>query len=160
MNKRIVLPPSGSCFFEKYTDIYVLFSRDSDMVTLNTRDRRNDLLPGIYCLFHLLISVIFVGRGRVSFSYVPISRIDPRSLPRVVIDEVHLSVEVMGDIPTVRKRYLPIPSPGHISLRSKSIQNLSLSLSSCGRRAHICARGRTLLGPHIRHARTTTSVAT
>lgn len=86
------------------------------------------------------------------FFYVPIPRIDPRSLPRVVIDEVHLSVEVLGDVPPFRKRYLPIPSPWHISLRSKSIQNLSLSLSlsSCGRRAHIYARGRE---PRIRHAR-------
>ena len=84
-------------------------------------------------LFHLIISIVFhirIGRKEESlfFSYVPISWIDPRSLPRVVIDEVHLPVEVMGDIPTVRKRYLPIPSPGHISLRSKSIQNPSLSL--------------------------------
>lgn len=43
-----------------------------------------------------------------------------------MIDEVHLPVEVLGDVPPFRKRYLPIPSPWHISLRSKSIQNLSL----------------------------------
>lgn len=43
-----------------------------------------------------------------------------------MIDEVHLPVEVLGDVPSFRKRYLPIPSPWHISLRSKSIQNLSL----------------------------------
>lgn len=61
-----------------------------------------------------------------SSKYVPISGIDPRSFPRVVIDEVHLPVEVLGDVPSFRKRYLPIPSPWHILLRSKSIQNLSL----------------------------------
>lgn len=57
---------------------------------------------------------------------VPVSRIDPRSLPRVVIDEVHLPVEILSDVPPFRKRYLPISSPWHISLRSKSIQSLSL----------------------------------
>lgn len=73
--------------------------------------------------------------------YVPIPRIDPRSLPGVMIDEIHLSVVVPGDIPPFRKRYLPIPSPWHISLRSKSIQNLSLSPR--GRQTHICARADT-----------------
>lgn len=53
----------------------------------------------------------------------PVSGVDPRRLSCVVIDEVHFSVEVLGDVPPFRKRYLPIPSPWHISLRSKSIQN-------------------------------------
>lgn len=60
------------------------------------------------------------------FFYIPVPRIDPCSFSRIMIDEVHLPVEVLGDVPSFRKRYLPIPSPWHISLRSKSIQNLSL----------------------------------
>jgi len=78
------------------------------------------------CLFCVGRYIFLAKRRRASFSYVPISRVDPRSFPRVVIDEVHFSVEVLGDVPPFRKRYLPIPSPWHISLRSKSIQNLSL----------------------------------
>lgn len=65
-------------------------------------------------------------KGQEDFFYIPVPGIDPGSFSRVVIDKVHLPVEVLGDVPSFRKRYLPIPSPWHISLRSKSIQNLSL----------------------------------
>lgn len=80
--------------------------------------------PG--CLYRRAGRYEFLENDRESSLYVPIAGIDPCSLPRVVIDEVHLPVEVLGDVPPFRKRYLPIPSPWHISLRSKSIQNLSL----------------------------------
>lgn len=116
---------------------------------INVRDQSGIVLS-VY--FASSLDIFQRWKGSFLLFYVPISGIDPRSLPRVVIDEVHLPVEVLGDVPPFRKRYLPIPSPWHISLRSKSIQNLFLSLSSCGRRAHICARGRTPLGPHIRRA--------
>lgn len=89
------------------------------------------------------------------FFHSPVPRVDPRSLPRVVIDEVHLPVEVLGDVPPFRKRYLPIPSPWHISMRFKSIQNLvSLSLSlyrrAVGGRISVRARGCTLPRLHTR----------
>lgn len=85
-------------------------------------------LTGNYlgCLYRRAGRYEFLENDRESSLYVPIAGIDPCSLPRVVIDEVHLPVEVLGDVPPFRKRYLPIPSPWHISLRSKSIQNLSL----------------------------------
>lgn len=69
-----------------------------------------------------------VARRTVDTLHIPVPRVDPRSLPSVVIDEVHLSVKVLGDVPPFRKRYLPIPSSWHISMRSRSIQNLSLYL--------------------------------
>lgn len=92
---------------------------------------------------------------KLYFFYIPISGVDPRSFPRVVVDKVHLPIEVLGDVPSFRKRYLPIPSPWHISLRSKSIQKLflSFSLSPCNRRAHICARARAPASRAAAHAR-------
>lgn len=76
-----------------------------------------------------------------------VSRIDPRCFSCVMIDEIHFSIKILCDVPPFRKRYLPIPSPWHISLRSKSIQN---SLSPTSRQAHICAREHILPVPHTR----------
>lgn len=78
---------------------------------------------------------------------IPVSRIDPRCFSCVMIDEIHFSIKILCDVPPFRKRYLPIPSPWHISLRSKSIQN---SLSPTSRQAHICAREHILPVPHTR----------
>lgn len=106
--------------------------------------RRPARRPGI--ILSLFISRrsldLALREGELVSLYVPISRIDPRSLPRVVIDEVHLPVEVLSDVPPFRKRYLPISSPWHISLRSKSIQNLSLYRRAVGGRISVRAGAR------------------
>lgn len=106
--------------------------------------RRPARRPGI--ILSLFISRrsldLVLREGELVSLYVPISRIDPRSLPRVVIDEVHLPVEVLSDVPPFRKRYLPISSPWHISLRSKSIQNLSLYRRAVGGRISVRAGAR------------------
>lgn len=78
--------------------------------------------------------------GEICITGIPVSRIDPRCFSCVVINEVHFSIEVLRDVPPFRKRYLPIPSPWHISLRSKSIQN---SLSPTSRQAYTAVRAGT-----------------
>lgn len=106
-------------------------------------------------LFHFGRHTYLSREEDSSFSYVPIPGIDPRSLPRVVIDEVHLPVEVLGDVPPFRKRYLPIPSPWHISLRSKSIQNLSLYRRAVDGRISVRAGARLagrIYGTDARHS--------
>lgn len=52
---------------------------------------------------------------------LPVSRVDPRRFPIVVVDEIQFPVKVPREIPSVGQGYLTVSSPWHISL-IKSIQ--------------------------------------
>lgn len=142
-NKHGERLPVSACKSTKMSDVN--FKRNK------TRARRLHAITYIYIYIHTCIPAVSARVRAHTNIYiengVPVSRIDPRCFSCVVIDEIHFSIKVLRDVPPFRKRYLPIPSPWHISLRSKSIQN---SLSPTSRQAHICAREHTLPVPHTR----------
>lgn len=108
------------------------------------RERKKEARLAPFFLFCLFILFLF---------YIPVPRVDPRSFSSVVIDEVHLPVKVLGDVPPFRKRYLSIPSSWHISMRSRSIQNLSLSISVRSTGAYLCARAHAPRAAYTRASR-------
>lgn len=60
-------------------------------------------------------------RVNTSLENLPVSRVDPRSFPIVVVDEIEFPVKVPREIPSIGQGYLTVSSPWHISL-IKSIQ--------------------------------------
>lgn len=62
-----------------------------------------------------------ISKNEFNF-FLPVSGVDPSGLLGVVIDEIHFTIVVSSEIPTVGQRYLSVPSSRHciVSIKVKS----------------------------------------